>query len=72
MVRNPETKDEWLLMYRQGLEAEDIARICHTLPRTADAFLREQVELDPGFFVRRLGNCLDPATELGRRTTNAL
>lgn len=66
MARNPATRDEWLLMYRQGLEAEDIARICHTLPHTAAAYLRSQVENDPGLFDRRLGNCLEPSLPVFR------
>lgn len=66
MSRDPAMKAEWLLMYRQGLEAPDIAWNCHTLPRTAEAFIREQVAQDPGLFDMRLCRCLEPSLPLFR------
>ncbi len=61
MTRDPARRIEWLLMYRQGLEAADIARICHTLPRTAEAFIHEQLANDPPLIGRRRCRCLEPS-----------
>lgn len=66
MTRDPARRAEWLLMYAQGLDAGDIARICHTLPHHAEAYLREQVERDPDLFDRRLCRCLEPALPMFR------
>ncbi len=66
MTRDPARRAEWLLMYRQGLEAEDVARICHTSPHVAAAFLAEQVTADPGLFDRRLCRCLQPSLPVFR------
>lgn len=66
MSRDPAHRAEWLLMYRQGLEPADIARACHTLPRTAAAYLREQAEKDPTLLHRRLCWCLEPSLPVFR------
>ncbi|MDN5878978.1 MAG: helicase associated domain-containing protein [Micrococcaceae bacterium] len=66
MTRDPARRGEWLLMYTQGLDAADIARICHTLPHHAEAYLREQVERDPNLFDRRLSRCLQPSLPVFR------
>lgn len=66
MSRNTARRGEWRLMYAQGLEPADIARICHTLPHHAEAYLREQVQRDPNLFDRRLCRCLEPALPVFR------
>ncbi|MDN6301405.1 MAG: helicase associated domain-containing protein [Micrococcaceae bacterium] len=66
MSRNTARRGEWLLMYAQGLEPADIARICHTLPRTAAAYIAEQVAADPTLFDRRLCRCLEPSLPVFR------
>lgn len=66
MTRDPARRAEWLLMYRKGLDAGDIARICHTLPQLAEEYLREQVQRDPSIFEARLGRCLEPSLPVYR------
>lgn len=66
MTREHVHRAEWLLMYRQGLEPADIARACHTLPRTAAAYLREQVDKDPTLIDRRLCWCREPSLPVFR------
>lgn len=61
MTRDPARRSEWLLMYRQGLDAADIARICHTLPHLVQDYLHDRVQRDPSIFDRRLGRCLEPS-----------
>lgn len=55
-----------MLLYRRGLEPTDIARICHTLPRTAESFIREQLERDPTLFDTRLSPCREPSLPVFR------
>lgn len=66
MTPDPARRGEWLLMYAQGLEPAEIARICHTLPRTADAYIADQVAADPGLQDRRLCRCLEPSLPVFR------
>ncbi|WP_417219618.1 helicase associated domain-containing protein [Arthrobacter sp.] len=66
MARDPASRVEWLLLYQRGLEPNDIARICHTLPRTAEAFIRGQLEQDPNLFDTRLCRCLEPSLPVFR------
>lgn len=66
MTRDPAKRGEWLLMYAQGLDPAEIARICHTLPRTATAYLAEQLAAEPALFDRRLCRCLEPALPVFR------
>lgn len=66
MARDPASREEWLLLYRRGLEPSDIARICHTLPQIAEAYIRVQLESDPGLFDSRLCRCLEPSLPIFR------
>lgn len=66
MTRDPARRSEWLLMYRQGLDAADIARICHTLPHLVQDYLHDRVQRDPSIFDRRLGRCLEPSLPVFR------
>lgn len=66
MARDPASKAEWLLLYQRGLEPEDIARICRTLPRTAEAFIQGQLEQDPNLFDTRFCRCLEPSLPVFR------
>lgn len=66
MARDLASRAEWLLFYRRGLEPADIARICHTLPHTAEAFIRDQLERVPALFNTRLARCLEPSLPVFR------
>lgn len=66
MARDPASRAEWLLLYRRGLEPDDIARICHTLSRTAEAFIRDQLDRDSSLFDTRLCRCLEPSLPVFR------
>ncbi|MGP5397656.1 helicase associated domain-containing protein [Arthrobacter rhombi] len=66
MTRDKARRGEWLLMYTQGLEPAEIARICHTLPRTATAYITDQVAADPSLLDRRLCRCLEPSMPVFR------
>ncbi|MGP5220591.1 helicase associated domain-containing protein [Arthrobacter rhombi] len=66
MTRDKARRGEWLLMYTQGLEPAEIARICHTLPHTATAHITEQVAADPSLLDRRLCRCLEPSMPVFR------
>lgn len=44
----------------------DIARICHTLPRTAEVFVRHQLDHDPSLLDTRLCRCLEPSLPVFR------
>ncbi|MGP5071072.1 helicase associated domain-containing protein [Arthrobacter rhombi] len=66
MTRDTARRGEWLLMYTQGLEPAEIARICHTLPRTAAAYITDQVAADPSLLDRRLCRCLEPSMPVFR------
>jgi Helicase associated domain. len=66
MTRDPARRAEWLLMYLQGLDAGDIARICYTLPHLVQDYLDGQVHRDPSIFDRRLGRCLEPSLPVYR------
>lgn len=55
-----------MLLYRRGLEPPDIARICHTLPRTAESFIRGQLKRDPTLFDTRLSRCREPSLPVFR------
>lgn len=71
MARNPASRAEWLLLYQRGLEPDDIARICRTLPRTAAAFIRDRLDSDPTLFDKRLGRCLEPSLPVFRAEDTA-
>lgn len=66
MTRSQASREEWLLLYRKGLDVQDIARVCHTLPQTADAYIRDQLARDPSLFDTRLGRCLEPSLPVFR------
>lgn len=66
MTRSQAFREEWLLLYRKGLDFHDIARICCTLPRTAEAYIRDQLARDPSLFDTRLSRCLEPSLPLFR------
>ncbi|WP_417221251.1 helicase associated domain-containing protein [Arthrobacter sp.] len=66
MTRDPARRAEWLLMYRHGLDAGDIARTCHTLPHLVREYLCQQVQRDPSIFGKRLGRCGEPSLPVYR------
>lgn len=66
MTRNHASREEWLLLYSRGLDFQDIARICRTLPTTAEAYIRDQLARDPSLFDKRLGRCWEPSLPVFR------
>lgn len=66
MTRSRASREEWLLLYSRGLDVQDIARICHTLPTTAEAYIRDQLARDPSLFDTRLCRCLEPSLPVFR------
>lgn len=66
MTRSRASREEWLLLYSKGLDVKDVARICHTLPQTAEAYIRDQLARDPSLFDRRLVRCLEPSLPVFR------
>lgn len=66
MTRDPARRAEWLLMHLKGLDAGDIARICHTLPHLVQDYLDDRVQRDPSIFDRRLSRCLEPSLPVYR------